>query len=175
MSSIIEYEKTYLAKYLPTDLQNAPHKDMVDIYLPASADHPKLRIRKNGEKLEITKKHPVTDGDASTQHEFTIPLEHKEYQALQKLPGKRIHKIRYQYPYKDKIAEFDVFQDELKGLVLVDIETSSEEEKANITTPDFCLAEVTNEGFIAGGLLCGKTYDDIKENLKRFDYQKLSL
>ena len=39
--------------------------------------------------------------------------------------------------------------------------------------PDFCLKEVTQELFIAGGMICGKSYEDIEENLKRFNYLKL--
>ena len=41
--------------------------------------------------------------------------------------------------------------------------------------PDFCLAEVTQETFFAGGIVCGKKYDDLEADLKRFHYQKLFL
>ncbi len=41
--------------------------------------------------------------------------------------------------------------------------------------PDFCLIEVTQEEFLAGGKVCGKTYEDIELELKRFKYIKLTL
>ena len=41
--------------------------------------------------------------------------------------------------------------------------------------PDFCLADVTQEKFIAGGMICGKSYEDIEKELKRFNYVKLFL
>ena len=44
-----ELEKTYLAKELP-NLEGAKSKEMLDIYFPKDAEHPKLRIRKNGDK-----------------------------------------------------------------------------------------------------------------------------
>ena len=41
--------------------------------------------------------------------------------------------------------------------------------------PDFCLADVTQEVFIAGGMLCGKCYKDIEDDLARIGYKKLSV
>lgn len=35
------------------------------------------------------------------------------------------------------------------------------------------LAEVTQEEFIAGGMLCGKNYDDISDKLEKFGYSKI--
>ena len=72
-----------------------------------------------------------------------------------------------------KIAEIDVFADELKGLVLIDFEFSTENEKSTFKIPDIALADVTQEEFIAGGLLAGKTYNDISSELKRFNYKRL--
>lgn len=40
--------------------------------------------------------------------------------------------------------------------------------------PDFCLAEVTEEDFVAGGVICGKSYADIESELARFGYEKLA-
>ena len=71
------------------------------------------------------------------------------------------------------MAEIDVFQGESKGLILVDFEFDTNEEKNSFTIPDFCLTEITHEEFIAGGMICGKSYEDIEENLNRFNYKKL--
>lgn len=170
---MIELEKTYLAKELPEDLENHESKEVVDIYIPKESDHPSLRIRKNGDKYEITKKEPVKEGDASIQKEQTIILRETEFLSLQKLDGKKIRKIRYSYKNDNYEAEIDVFKDDLEGLVLVDVEFELENEKDNFEMPDFCLADVTQEKFVAGGMLCGKSYRDIEENLKKFNYSKL--
>lgn len=173
---MIELEKTYLVKKLPESLKSCKFKEIVDVYIPKFSDHPKLRLRKNGNKFELTKKEPVNDGDASYQEEQTIILTETEFNALnQQLEGKRIHKIRYFYDYKGRTAEFDVFQDDLAGLVIVDFEFATLEEKDNFQMPDFCLVEITQEVFIAGGMICGKTYKDIESNLERFEYSKLFL
>ena len=51
-------------------------------------------------------------------------------------------------------------------MVVIDFEFTSIEEKDNFRIPDFCLVEVTDEEFLAGGMLCGKYYEDLEENLR---------
>lgn len=172
---MIELEKTYLAKEIPSGLKKCSSKEIIDIYFPASRDHPTLRIRKNGNKYEMTKKEPVIEGDASHQKEQTIILEEEEFNELSRLKGKKTSKTRYFYEYHGRVAEIDIFQGPLKGLILVDFEFESMEEKASFKMPGFCLAEVTQETFIAGGMVCGKFYEDLRDNLKRFNYVKLFL
>lgn len=170
---MIELEKTYLAKELPKDLKKCDLKEVIDIYFPKTSDHPKLRLRKNGGKYELTKKEPVNEGDASHQKEQTITLTEVEFKALNKFDGKRVRKIRYYYNYNGRKAELGVFKDALSGLVLVDFEFLTKRERNNFVMPDFCLADVTQEMFLAGGMLCDKSYKDIKDKLKKFGYKKL--
>ncbi len=167
-----EFELTFLPKKLP-DLSGCISKEVLDIYVPSTADHPNLRIRRLGEKFEITKKQPVKESDASHQIETTIPLGEEEFDELSQIPGRRVCKIRYLYNEKGKTYEIDVFQGDLKGLVLADIEFSSLEEKMAYSAPEWMLADVTQEKFIAGGMLCGKTYSDIESRLADFGYRRL--
>jgi len=172
---MIELENTYLAKELPEGLALCEHKEVIDVYLPASSPHPQIRLRKNGDVFELTKKSPIKDGDASQQLEETINLTQEEFDVFNSLDGKRIHKIRYYYKYNGQVAEVDVFQDDLYGLVVIDFEFDTAEDKDAFVMPSFCLADVTQELFIAGGMLCGSTYQDIKADLDRFGYKKLSV
>ena len=123
----------------------------------------------------MTKKMPVKGRDSSRQLEQTIVLDENEYNALMKLKGKRLHKTRYFYRYNRKTAEFGIFKERLEGLIIVDFEFKSLEKKDSFKIPDFCLADVTQEKFAAGGILCGKSYGQIKKNLKRYKYKKLFL
>ena len=127
---------------------------------------------KIGDRHEITKKQPI-DNDPSRQIEKTIHLEKDEYTSFSKLEGKRLRKIRYDYGWDGHLAEIDVFQDDLSGLVLADVEFKSDDLKHTFQTPSFCLAEVTHENFLAGGMLCGKKYSDIEKHLKKFGYKKI--
>jgi CYTH domain-containing protein len=172
---MIELERTFLAKSLPSSLQDCKHKEIIDIYFPASAEHPVLRLRKNGDKLELTKKTPIKQGDSSEQLEQTIILSQEEFSAISKLKGKRLAKERYYFPFQGLTAEIDVYKEALKGLVVIDFEFSTSEEKNNFQMPDFCLVDITQEKVFAGGMLCGKQFSDLKQKLDSFGYKKLFL
>ncbi len=173
---MLELEKTYLAKELPKDLKSCEFKEIIDVYLPKESKHPELRLRKRGNKYEMTKKTPLDENDKSVQEEQNIILSEIEFNALNKqLAGKRVHKLRYYYDYNNKIAEFDVFQGDLEGLVVVEFEFANKKELEKFQIPYFCLVDITQELFIAGGMLCGKKYKDITSDLKSFGYKKLKL
>lgn len=116
---------------------------------------------------------PVVEGNASEQIEQTIPLTKEEFTALCACSKKRVAKDRYKIEIEGKIAEIDVFTDELEGLVLIDFEFNTVEEKSAFKMPGVALADVTQEDFIAGGLLAGKAYNDIVLELKRFNYKQI--
>lgn len=171
---MIELERTFLAKSLP-DLRSIESTEIIDIYIPKEAEHPTLRIRKMGDIYEMTKKTPVHDNDSSKQIEQTIVLSEDEFNSLRLLDGKITHKIRYFYRLNNKVMEIDAFQGNLKGLVLIDVEFDNEKSMEEFVMPDFCLCEVTQETFLAGGMLCGKTYSDIENDLNKFNYKKIIL
>jgi CYTH domain-containing protein len=171
---MIELEKTYLAKYLPDDLESFRFTEIIDIYFPKSSSHPKIRLRKKGDKYQLTKKQLIDSADASEQQEQTINLTEYEFNELKThMPGKVVHKLRYYYNHSGLTYEFDIFQGSLSGLVLIEIEFPTSINKSNFQKPDFCLDDVTQELFIAGGMLCGKSYQDIETALKKFNYTKL--
>jgi len=170
---MIELELTYLAKYLPDDLQKFPHKKIIDLYIDNGTNHPSLRIRKNSDKFELTRKTLVDEGDASRQNETTIVINEIEFNSFLAAKSRKIEKTRYYFENGDKVAEIDVFGGDLKGLVVIDFEFKREEDKSAFLMPEFCLADVTQETFIAGDVLAGKTYSDIESNLKRFNYKSL--
>jgi adenylate cyclase len=168
---MIELERTFLVKMLPEGMDKCPKREIIDIYYPKTAKHPVLRLRKDGDRYILTKKHPIGE-DKSVQKEQTVELTKEEFEVLSRLEGKRLEKVRYEFDYNGKKAEIDVFKGALEGLVLVDFEFSDQEERDAFEMPGFCLAEVTHEEFIAGGMLCGKKYEEITSKLASFGYQK---
>lgn len=173
---MIELERTFLIKEIPKDLSKCKSIEVIDIYIPDSFEHPTIRIRKNGDKYEVTKKEPVDGNDSSHQTEQTIVITKEEFEWMMKnIKGKFLRKLRYYYNYNGSVAEIDVFKDNLEGLVLVDFEFKTAEDKDKFEMPEFCLADVTQDEFVAGGMLCGKQYDDIVEELNKFGYVKLKV
>lgn len=175
MATEVELELTYLAKEIPKDLTDSPSKVITDVYYPAETEHPVLRLRQRGDTYELTKKEIASGTDSSYQLEHTVTLNRDEFEALAKAPGRRVTKRRYFYKYNGQTAEVDVFEGDLKGLVEVDFEFTDRETQLAFTMPDFCLADVTQEAFAAGGMLAGKTYKDIEKNLEAYAYKPLFL
>lgn len=173
-TSEIELEYTYLAERLPEELKGVVPKRLIDVYIPeATHTHPHLRVRKRGDIYEITKKSPLHQSDSSVMVEQTIPLDQVEFEHLSKASTVRIVKDRYNVMINNYPAEVDVFQEGLRGLVLIDFEFATVDEKRSFVAPKICFADVTQEDFIAGGLLAGKTYVDIEDDLKRFGYEPI--
>ena len=172
---MIEIEKTFLVRNLPGDLKKVNPTEITDIYFPANVRHPTLRLRKSGSTCELTKKTPVDKKDASRQRETSVSLSPKEWLSLASAkPGRQLRKFRYRYPCNQEIWEIDVFADRLNGLVLADIEIDSGSKNwEEIKIPEFCLAEVTQAEFIAGGMLAGKYYRDIAKKLEKYKYNPI--
>jgi len=165
---MIEFEKTYLIKTIPFNLENYPHKEFVDHYIPIESGHPKLRLRKRWNIYEITKKTLVKEWDCSVQKEQTIDLSILEYNALAELPNKSIHKTRYYVPYEWFTLEIDLFKDDLDGLILMDIEFPDSQIMNNFSIPDFCLADVSQNPAFAWGMLCGKNYASLSWLIRQY-------
>jgi len=171
---MIERERTYLIKKVPSSLGECLSKEMYDLYIPANERHPHTRIRQNGDAFEFTKKRPI-DNDASKQIESTVYLTADEFESLKSSDAKPVSKKRYFYSEHGHSYEIDVFAGELEGLILVDVEFEDDESQENFMMPDWCLVEVTHEEFIAGGMLSGKTYADISAQLDSFGYKSISI
>jgi len=171
----IEYELTYLAKNLPDEILGVEGEYVRDVYVPDSVSHAHLRLRQRGADYVITKKAPAYGSDSSEQSEETIPLTKEEYDALASCSTKVVAKRRYKVSVGGHMAEVDVFQEQLEGLVEIDFEFGSSEEKSAFVPPEVCLADVTQEEAFAGGYLSGRSYEDIESVLDKYGYEKLEV
>jgi CYTH domain-containing protein len=171
----IEVERAFLATEIPVEIADYEPVRVTDIYLSSATDLlSKLRLRQKGDQYEMTKKVVLDPSDLSTQQEYNIPLTQGEFTSLRSAGGREVVKDRYLVPVKDRIAEIDIFRDLLKGFVIVEFEFGSAEERDEFVPPHFCGVDVTQEDFIAGAFLAGKSYADIAEDLQRFNYVPLS-
>lgn len=174
MSEQREIELTFLLKYIPDFVYKVKPTRIVDIYIPEDSDFPPLRLRQKGHKYEMTRKLPARVGDYSNHIEQTIPLEKDEFQLLGSVSSRELEKDRYTVKWQEYVLEFDIFYGALKGLALVECEFKNKKEMKSFVQPEFCLADITQELFIAGGQLAGKSYLNIQEKLAKFRYEKIS-
>ncbi|MEI6053764.1 MAG: hypothetical protein WCQ49_00150 [Candidatus Saccharibacteria bacterium] len=175
MSKTIEFEKVYLAKSLPTGIKEARSSLIRDIRIPQNSSNSHLRLRQKDDTYVITKKYPIIDGDTSSQYEFTIELDKDEFNALASCSDSYFVKRRFYMELAGRPAEVDVYQEKLEGLVVIDFEFDSEDQKNAFVTPDFVLADVTAEEAIVGGFLSGKSFDEIFPLIKKYGYKKLEV
>lgn len=171
-----ELEYTFLAREIPAEISGVTPLALEDVYFPENPSvHAQLRARKKNDSYEITKKIPVTEGDASAQIETTIPLNVDEYTSLTASSTRRVRKDRYNTLIAGYPAEVDIFKGRLAGLVLIDFEFETDEQKLAFRKPECCLADVTQEEYLAGGVLSALSYGDIARDLGRLGYTGLTL
>lgn len=168
-----ELERTFLAKSIPRKFLKSKSLEIHDIYFPARQKHPKIRLRRIGEKIELTKKEPINKDDASVQLEQTIILTEKEYKEFKKIKGKELVKTRYYCRINGINIEMDVYKKKLKGLIMIDVEFKTKKEKRMFKPLDFFGVDITQDKIGAAGILAGKSYKNIEKALKKYNYNKI--
>lgn len=171
---MLEIEKTYLIKQLPKNFNRRNFIEITDKYLPANSIHPKIRLRKMGDKMELTKKTPQNTAK-SIQNEETIKLSPEEYKSFEKIKGKSLKKRRYIYKHRNNIVEIDIYLGDLAGLAIADVEFKGNRQLSTFRKPDFCLKDITSNDVFAAGMLAGKKYSQLKKYLQKFKYKKILL
>ena len=126
---MLEIERKFLVKRLPENLESYPHKEFEQGYLCTS---PVVRVRREGDVYVLTYK----GAGMMMRRDENLPLNESAYQHLiTKADGTIITKTRYVIPEKDGLKiELDIFHGVHQGLILAEVEFSSEEE-ANAYQP----------------------------------------
>ncbi len=164
---MIEIEKTFLVKNLPDLTQLTPEKILQGYLSPSPSP---LRIRQRDSKFEITKKLPLKPNDFSSAEEINIPLTEFEFNQLWILTQRSLEKLRYQIPLENNlIAELDVYQGQLAGLVVVEVEFPSQEAMDKFIPPSWFGYDITQEEFSANSFLAGKSFDKIKSLISKYE------
>ena len=100
-----------------------------------------IRVRETSEKGFITIK-GISVGASRAEYEYEIPkLEAKEL--LDQFAISELSKVRYEIPFENRVWEIDVFFGDNEGLIVAEIELTSENEKFNL--PDWIADEVTED------------------------------
>src|SRR3954447_16716042 len=99
-------------------------EEIVQGYL-ATGSEGEVRLRRRGDALVLTAKR----GSGLTREEAEVDLDRESFDRLWPLTeGRRLQKRRHRLPHDGLVIEVDVYQGELDGLVVAEIEFSSEEE-----------------------------------------------
>jgi adenylate cyclase len=137
----LEIERKFLVAAPPPDLDRHPARDIRQGYLAIEPDGTEVRVRRIGADAVLT----VKSGGARTRVEVELPLDEVTFDRLWPLTeGRRLEKVRHLLPVDGaEVLELDVYGGDLAGLVVAEVEFSSEADADAFAPPDWVGAEVT--------------------------------
>lgn len=78
--------------------------------------------------------------------EVALEISEEEYEELvKKQVGNTIHKTRYQLLVEGELVAIDLFEGDLKGIAYMEIEFPNMEEAEAFKTPEWVIADVTDD------------------------------
>lgn len=136
----MEVERKFLVSDRP-DLDGTESDEIEQGYLATGTDG-EVRLRRKGEKLLLTAKR----GGGISRDEAEVGLDREAFERLWPLTeGRRLHKRRHVLPHGDLSIELDVYEGDLEGLVVAEIEFETEDEARAFEPPDWIGDEVTGD------------------------------
>ncbi len=138
----MEIERKFLIKENYFTLDNYKYIDIQQAYISTS---PVIRVRKKASDQKEEYILTVKSKGMLSRQEFELELTRDDYEnLLKKAEGNIITKRRYIIPLDNSLTlELDYFSDLFQGLVMGEIEFSSEEAAKKYNLPDFVIREVT--------------------------------
>lgn len=114
----MEHERKFLLEEIPEGLGGFTCSGIEQFYLVVAGDR-EVRARRKDGRFSLTFK----QGRSRSRKEVEISLSAGEYRQLACCSaGAVIHKNRFDYPLGELTAEIDVYQGELEGLAVVEVE-----------------------------------------------------
>ena len=137
----MEIERKYLIHQIPFSLEVYEVHLIEQAYL---CTEPVIRIRREDSNFYITYK----SKGLMIREEHNLPLTEESYHhLLKKADGNIITKNRYKIPYNNMngsyTIELDIFSDIFDGLMLAEVEFTTEEEALAFVPPDWFGEDVT--------------------------------
>lgn len=139
----MEIERKFLIETAPEGYDSYPFHVIEQAYL---CTEPVVRIRKEDSSYYLTYK----SKGLLSREEYNLPLTEESYgHLLKKADGNILTKKRYLIPVEgrpDLTIEFDVFEGAYAGLMLAEVEFSSEEDANAFVPPAWFTKDVTFSG-----------------------------
>ena len=138
----MEIERKYLVEELPEGLGDFPCREIEQAYL---CTDPVVRVRRDGEEFYLTYK----SKGLLAREEYNLPLNEEAYRhLLAKADGIVLTKTRYRIPIEGTglTIELDRFHGSYEGLVLAEVEFSTEKEALAFVPPVWFGRDVTFSG-----------------------------
>jgi adenylate cyclase len=137
----VEIERKFLVER-PPDLSGADSTRIEQGYLALMDHGAEVRVRRRNGDHTLT----VKGGSGRERTEVELPLTREQFEELWPLTeGRRLVKARHLIPLGQLTAELDVYEGELEGLRVCEVEFESESDADRFDPPDWLADEVTGD------------------------------
>jgi adenylate cyclase len=137
-----EIERKFLIKHLPIEILRSRHFQIAQGYLANEPGGRHVRLRKKASTTSLTFK----VGRGSAREEREIRLSPKQFAILWPATrGRRLHKTRYEIPWKNLTIEIDIYHGRNHGLMVAEVEFPSQTSRRRFKPPAWFGREVTGE------------------------------
>src|SRR5438477_12336134 len=137
-----EIERKFLIKRLPVEILRSRHFRIAQGYLANEARGRHVRLRRRGKVAFLTFK----IGRGSAREEREIRLSPKQFATLwPATAGRRLHKTRYEIPWKNLKIEVDIYHGRNHGLVVAEVEFPNHASCRRFKPPRWFGREITGE------------------------------
>lgn len=136
----MEIERKFIVDFSHLDLSHYESIKMVQGYI---STNPVIRIRRENNSFKLTMK----SGGMMIRQEYEMDISEEQFNHLQtKTEDHLVHKTRYKIPYDNGlIIELDIFEEQLTGLTMAEVEFPSEDAASSFISPTWFLQEVTED------------------------------
>lgn len=167
--SVIELERRFLVPGLPPGLSRP--RRIRDLYIEGT----RLRLRTVEEldgvvlQRKLGHKRRPEETDPSVVHHTSLYLNETESETLSSLPGRSVLKTRWVVEANGRLAAVDVFEGELRGLAMLEVDFDTYEDMDAYAPPSWAGDEVTHRDEFSGGVLSALGPNDLEELLRSID------
>ena|ERR1700736_1295731 len=135
-----EIERKFLIQFLPPQILQSRHFNIAQGYLANETGGRHVRLRKKAKTTLLTFK--VNRGSAREERE--IRLSPKQFATLwPATAGRRLHKMRYEVPWKNLTIEIDIYHGRNHGLMVAEVEFPSQSSCRKFKPPPWFGREIT--------------------------------
>lgn len=137
-----EIERKFLIRRLPLEILYSRHFRLAQGYLANEPRGRHVRLRKKRTIMSLTFK----VGRGTAREEREIRLSAKQFAVLwPATKGRRLHKTRYEVPYKKLKIEIDIYHGRNDGLMVAEVEFPNHGSRRKFKPPKWFGREITGE------------------------------
>lgn len=169
--SVPELERRFLLHGLPSGTSDP--RRIRDRYFEGTRLRLRLVEDLAGEVLErkLGHKRRPDQADPAAIYHTSLYLNEAEWALLGDLPGCCLVKVRRTIQAGERRAAVDVFEGPLEGLIMLEVEFRTHQERAAYRPPAWVGEEVTHREEFSGGALSASSGDELRRLLGQFDRQ----